>query len=43
VFWPQLAAGSAARAGAAVIFTIVDARSWNTFARSQLTVAAAAA
>ena len=39
--WRTITARLPARAGAAVAFTIVDAQSWNAFARSQLTVGAA--
>jgi uncharacterized iron-regulated membrane protein len=41
--WRSITARLPARAGAPVTFTIVDARSWNPFARSQLTVNAATA
>jgi uncharacterized iron-regulated membrane protein len=36
--WKSITARLPARAGAPVTFSIVDARSWNAFARSQLTV-----
>jgi uncharacterized iron-regulated membrane protein len=39
--WRTITARLPARAGAPVAFTIVDAQSWNAFARSQLTVGAA--
>lgn len=39
--WRSVTARLPTRAGAPVTFTIVDGRSWNAFARSQLTVAAA--
>ena len=41
--WRAITARLPARAGAPVTFTISDARSWNAFARSQLTVNAATA
>ncbi len=36
--WRSITARLPARAGAPILFSIVDARSWNAFARSQLTV-----
>jgi uncharacterized iron-regulated membrane protein len=39
--WATITARFPARAGAPVALTIVDARSWNAFARSQLTVSTA--
>ena len=36
--WRSITARLPARAGAPITFTIVDAQSWNAFARSQLTV-----
>jgi uncharacterized iron-regulated membrane protein len=36
--WRSITARLPARAGAPIVFTIVDAQSWNAFARSQLTV-----
>jgi uncharacterized iron-regulated membrane protein len=36
--WKSITARLPARAGAPIAFSIVDARSWNAFARSQLTV-----
>ena len=41
--WRSITARLPTRSGAPVTFTIVDARSWNAFARSQLTVDAATA
>jgi uncharacterized iron-regulated membrane protein len=41
--WRTITARLSARAGAPAAFTIVDGRSWNAFARSQLTVDAATA
>ena len=41
--WRTIATRLPARAGAPVTFTIVDSRSWNPFARSQLTVSVAEA
>jgi len=41
--WRSIAARLPARAGAPVTLTIVDAQSWNAFARSQLTVNATSA
>src|SRR5262249_51827883 len=41
--WRTIMARMPARANAPVVFTISDARSWNAFARSQLTVNADAA